>query len=68
MIGVSLSSISPNTQGSKYAQKKGAIIRYIIKGGPADKGGLKVGDLIKFEELINGLKAYGIENNNGTIR
>ncbi len=46
MIGVSLSSI-PRTSNNDFAfQNPGAIIRYVIPGGPADLGGLVVGDII----------------------
>ena len=42
VIGVSLSSINEGTN----SLTEGTIIRHVIKGGPAEKGGLQVGDRI----------------------
>ena len=46
MIGVSLSSIPNETQQNLKNENTGAMIRYVIPGGPADLGGLEVGDII----------------------
>ena len=44
MIGVSLSPVPSPSPGAK--RLNGAVIRYVVSGGPADKGGLKVDDVI----------------------
>tara|TARA_Y100001968_G_scaffold333011_1_gene393583 strand:- start:940 stop:2112 length:1173 start_codon:yes stop_codon:yes gene_type:complete len=46
IIGVSLSSVPLKNLGESRMAELGAIVRYLIPSGPAEKGGLKVNDLI----------------------
>ncbi len=44
MIGVSLSPVPSTT--SEGLRRPGAVIRFVVPGGPAEKGGLKIDDVI----------------------
>ncbi len=46
MIGVNLSSINSNDYIVTEQQSLGALVVYILAGGPGEKGGLKVNDII----------------------
>ncbi len=46
MIGVSLSPVLNNQKSKNNIPSRGALIRHVINGGPGDKGGLQVGDVI----------------------
>ncbi len=46
MIGVGLAPLIINDKDKNNANG-GAIVRYVIKGGPGDQGGLKINDLIR---------------------
>ena len=51
-IGVGLQEITPDIAESlKLASNEGALINGVVRGGPADKAGVKPGDLLK---AING--------------
>ena len=69
MIGVSLSSTPLEDSNGNSLSNSGAVVRYLIPGGPADKGGLKVNDLIiyvggKFiqepSDVVNKVNEHGI--------
>ncbi len=46
MIGVSLSNMPLVDENGKDSALNGALVRYLIPNGPADKSGLKINDII----------------------
>ena len=48
MIGVSLSSMPLIDEKGNKLSKSGAVVRYLIPGGPGEKGGLQINDIILF--------------------
>ncbi len=46
MIGVSLSPLITNQKKNKNMPLNGAVVSYVIPKGPAEKGGMKTGDII----------------------
>ena len=69
IIGVSLSSLPSQTRGDYIDPKDGAIIRYLIPGAPAERGGLRVNDLIISvgnksikdpSDVVNAINNHGI--------
>ena len=62
VIGISLSRIKLKQNTSKNSSQEGAMIQYVVPNGPAEKSGLKVGDIILF---INEIK---IKNPAGVVR
>jgi serine protease Do len=46
-LGVSIQNLtSEQTRKAQLSSRKGALITEVVKGGPADKGGLKKGDIV----------------------
>ncbi|WP_320663468.1 trypsin-like peptidase domain-containing protein [Prochlorococcus sp. MIT 1223] len=69
IIGVSLSNLPLVDKDGNESQKKGALIRYLIPGGPGETGGLKIndfilkvgGDLIKSpSDVVNKINDHGV--------
>tara|TARA_Y100001968_G_scaffold266413_1_gene255931 strand:+ start:29052 stop:30227 length:1176 start_codon:yes stop_codon:yes gene_type:complete len=71
IIGVSLSSLPLQSKPDHMFTKAGAIVRYLIPGGPAEKGGLRLNDLIisvgnksikNPSDVVNAISSHGIDS------
>ena len=62
-LGVSIRDLTPNLQKSmKLKVAKGALIADVVKGGPADKAGLKKNDLVTTYQGKEILDASSLQN------
>ena len=71
MIGISLAQITSMEKTQIDPSREGAVVRHVIRNGPADKGGLKTNDVIIAvndkemkdpQDVINAINDHGVNS------